>query len=150
MSQRTLHQDWEFRSADEEVWRPATVPGVVHTDLLEAGIINDPFYRSNEDSVQWISTKDWIYRTTFTVSEEEMANHNIQLVFEGLDTHATVKLNNVEVLKANNMFRSWTVDAREHLITGSNTLEIYFLSPETYNKAQAAKLPYVLPEDERV
>jgi beta-mannosidase len=150
VSQRALHQNWEFRSADDDVWRPASVPGVVHTDLIGAGIIEDPFYRSNEDSVQWISTKDWIYKTTFTVSEEEMANKHIQLIFEGLDTHATVKLNHVEVLNANNMFRSWTVDAREHLITGSNTLEIYFLSPETYNKSQAAKLPYSLPEDERV
>ena len=149
-SQRTLHQDWEFRSADEDTWRPATVPGVVHTDLMEAGIVDDPFFRSNEDSVQWISSRDWIYRTSFTVSEEEMSSKHIQLVFEGLDTHATVKLNNVEVLNANNMFRSWKIDARKHLTVGQNTLEIYFLSPEKYNKTQAAKLPYVLPEDERV
>ncbi len=34
---------WEFRQVGHENWRPATVPGCVHLDLMAAGIIPDPF-----------------------------------------------------------------------------------------------------------
>jgi len=36
---------------------PATVPGCVHTDLLSAGLIPDPFHDSNETALQWIGEK---------------------------------------------------------------------------------------------
>ena len=49
----------------EEAWLPATVPGCVHTDLLAAGKIGDPFYRLNEKDQQWIENESWEYRTTF-------------------------------------------------------------------------------------
>jgi beta-mannosidase len=35
-------------------WRPATVPGDVHLDLLANKLIPDPFYRDNEAKLQWI------------------------------------------------------------------------------------------------
>jgi len=48
----------------------ATVPGTVHTDLLVAGKIPDPYFRDNEDRLQWIGEADWIYRRTFEVPED--------------------------------------------------------------------------------
>jgi beta-mannosidase len=149
-SQKALNQNWEFSQAGKEQWYPATVPGCVHTDLMKNDIIEDPFYRSNEDSVQWISKKDWIYRTTFDVSKKEIEHDAIELVFEGLDTHATVKLNGEVVLKAHNMFRTFNIPVKDKLKPGKNQLEIYFRSPEAYNKEQAARVSYTLPEDERV
>lgn len=150
IQKRELHQNWEFRQSDKQEWMPAHVPGCVHTDLMAAGIIEDPFYRSNEDSVQWISKKDWVYRTTFTLSAEELRIPGIDLVFEGLDTHASVTINGIEILKASNMFRTWEVPVKNILKAGQNTIEIYFRSPEDYNLEKAAELSYVLPEDERV
>jgi beta-mannosidase len=37
----------------------ATVPGVVHTDLLRAESISDPLRDSVENEVQWIGRSDW-------------------------------------------------------------------------------------------
>jgi len=34
------------------------VPGCIHTDLLAAGKIADPFYRDNEKDVQWVGETD--------------------------------------------------------------------------------------------
>lgn len=150
VSLRSLDTGWTFTQAGKDHWLPATVPGCVHTDLLNAERIDDPFFRSNEDSLQWISKEDWIYRTTFSVTEQELSNQQVELVFEGLDTHASVKLNDSEILSADNMFRTWVVDVKDLLRAGENTLEIYFRSAEKFNLEQAAKLSYVLPEDERV
>lgn len=58
-----LHEGWSFRQARLTNWYPATVPGVVHTDLMANGIIEDPYFRLNERGLQWIDKEDWIYRT---------------------------------------------------------------------------------------
>ena len=38
---------WKFREAGGKEWLPATVPGCVHTDLLQNRKIEYPFYRTN-------------------------------------------------------------------------------------------------------
>ena len=53
-----LHHNWHFRKAGDSVWYEATVPGVVQMDLLRQGVIPDPFYGTNEDSIQWIERED--------------------------------------------------------------------------------------------
>ena len=42
-----INSDWEFCQERIGIWYPATVPGVVHTDLIDNGIIEDPFFRLN-------------------------------------------------------------------------------------------------------
>ncbi len=147
---KELNQNWEFRQNECDVWNRATVPGCVHTDLISAGIINDPFFRLNEDSVQWVGKKDWVYRTTFNIDEPDLCNQAINLVFEGLDTHASVTLNGEEILNADNMFLKWEVPVKKYLKTGTNKIEIYFKSAEGYNTEKASEIQYKLPEDERV
>ena len=85
------------------------MPGCVHTDLLNNKLIEDPFYRDNEQKQQWIGKTDWEYQTTFNVTPEILARDNIELVFEGLDTYANVFLNDESLLNADNMFRTWRV-----------------------------------------
>ena len=40
-----LNKNWFFKSLEDTSWIPANVPGNIHTDLLESGIIEDPYYR---------------------------------------------------------------------------------------------------------
>jgi beta-mannosidase len=91
--QRETSSGWQLRQARLTNWYPATVPGVVHTDLLANKFIDDPFFRLNERSLQWIDKEDWIYQTTFSVSREELEKTNIRLHFYGLDNYADVYLN---------------------------------------------------------
>ena len=44
----SLNGAWQMRPADEAEWLPATVPGSVYADLLDAGRMEDPFWRANE------------------------------------------------------------------------------------------------------
>ena len=81
-----LEDNWTFKQAGEGDWLPATVPGCVHTDLLDNGMIEDPFYRLNEHDLQWIDKVDWEYQTTFDAGSDITTKENIELHFFGLDT----------------------------------------------------------------
>lgn len=140
-----IETGWRFRQADKDAWYPATVPGCVHTDLMRNKLIDDPFYRDNEPKLQWIGKTDWEYQTSFNVTPEILNHKNLELVFEGLDTYADVYLNDTLVLKADNMFRTWRVDAKPALKIGGNTLRIRFRSPINEILPVMAKMSYQLP-----
>ena len=88
-----LNSNWYFRQADQEKVYAAEIPGTIHTDLLRQKLIPDPFFGENEQKVQWVEQKSWIYETLFDVHASELAKSSMELVFEGLDTYAQVYLN---------------------------------------------------------
>lgn len=97
------HMDWQFKEqGGPDNWLPAAVPGTVHTDLFNAGKIPDLYYRNNEKELQWIGEKDWEYRTHFTVSKEVLEKDIVEMVFNGLDTYATIFINDYQVLSTEN------------------------------------------------
>ncbi|MCZ9345806.1 hypothetical protein NGM37_49550, partial [Streptomyces sp. TRM76130] len=57
-----LTEGWTLRHPDGAL--PATVPGCVHTDLLAAGLIPDPFLGRNEAEVAWVGRREWTYQRT--------------------------------------------------------------------------------------
>ncbi|HEX4262891.1 MAG TPA: glycoside hydrolase family 2 protein [Verrucomicrobiae bacterium] len=128
----TLNGNWQVAQAGENDWIAATVPGCVHTDLLAAGKIPDPFYRDNEKSVQWVGKSNWLYKRAFEVPEEVIQSDRVLLRCEGLDTLACVKINGREIGKTDNMFRTWEFDVKPALNAGQNTIEILFTSPYGY------------------
>src|SRR5258705_12639038 len=97
-----LHTGWKFRQVGKTDWYPADVPGCVHTDLLKNKLIDDPFFRDNEQKLQWIGKTDWEYQTSFTIKPELLSSEHLELVFEGLDTYANVFLNDQHLLDADN------------------------------------------------
>lgn len=105
MIQQPLTGAWRFRQAGSDAWLPATVPGGVHTDLLALGLIPDPFVADNEWRVTWVAESDWEYRHVFTPDPALLAEPNILLVCDGLDTLAGVYLNGRFPGHADNMFR---------------------------------------------
>jgi len=123
---------WRFRDCSGSTWIPATVPGCVHTDLLRAGLIPDPFWGTNEAALQWIGERDWEYATEFTAGPALLSERVVELVADGLDTVATVHLNGTEVARTENMFRGGRWDVTRLLRPGPNVLGIRFGSAITY------------------
>ncbi len=140
-----LNEGWQFREVNKMKWYDASVPGVVHTDLLENKLIEDPFFRDNEKNLQWIGKTDWEYQMTFQISAEILKRENLEILFEGLDTYASVYLNEKEILNADNMFRRWRVDIKDTAKLGENILRIKFRSPINEILPIMAKLDYQLP-----
>ena len=146
----TLSSNWTFRQVRTNIWHKATVPGVVHTDLIDNNIIEDPFFRLNERGVQWVDKEDWEYKTTFDLSSEMFARQNIELTFYGLDTYADVYLNDSLILKADNMFRTWTVNVKGVAKAKGNELRVYLHSPIKVDipKFDALDFRYVSDNDQ--
>lgn len=140
--QRELNSGWKFKQARLNNWYPATVPGVVHTDLMDNEIIEDPFFRLNERGVQWVDKEDWIYETTFDMEPGMVNKNNIRLYFKGLDTYADVYLNETLILSANNMFREWKVDIKPLVKEKGNLLKVYFHSPIKVDMPKWEALPF--------
>jgi beta-mannosidase len=144
-----LSKNWSFEHENQRYL--ATVPGCIHTDLMNAGIIPDPFFRSNEDSVQWVSDSIWVYRTTFD-GKEVNKYKNVEIQFFGLDTYAEIYLNGEPLLHTegshfcDNMFRSWRFPLPKTLKKRNNELVIKFLPSEKIDEEKAKQLPYVLPD----
>ena len=149
--ERSLNAEyWKFKQENLNKWLPAQVPGTVHTDLYLNHVIPDPFFGTNEKDVQWIENENWVYKTSFLVSKSEINYKHIDLKFDGLDTYATVFVNGIEILVANNMFRIWKTAVKNHLVEGVNTIEIKFKSAVIEGKNKAKKLFYTLPADEKI
>jgi beta-mannosidase len=144
-----IDSNWQFKRVTDSIWRSATIPGNVHSDLLDHKLIEDPFIGSNEEKVQWVSETDWEYKMTFSLDEETLQKKNTELNFEGLDTYASVYLNDSLILKSNNAFRKWQVDVKSMLKT-KNELRFVFEHTSKYEDTEKEKLPYELPEGERI
>ena len=123
-----ISNGWNFCQARLNLWHPAVVPGVVHLDLMRNKIIDDPYLGLNERGVQWVDKEDWIYETSFDLSDSILHKENIYMVFEGLDTYADIYLNDSKILVADNMFREWNIDVKT-ILKQHNRLKVYFHSP---------------------
>ena len=124
-----INKGWQFTENGKEDWLPAQVPGCVHTDLLANNKIEDPFFRLNELSLQWIDKLDWAYKTSIKV-EKSLLNHDrVALDFKGLDTYADLFVNGEKVTATDNMFREYLVDVKPFLKEGENELKIVLRSP---------------------
>ena len=148
-----LDSGWEFRQMDtpDAIWRPATVPGDVHMDLIANKLIGDPFYRDNEAKLQWISQAAWEYRTMVDGTPAILRRKHIDLVFDGLDTYAQVYLNGQLLLTADNMFRQWQVNVKPYLKAGSNELRVVFPPPDkvAHERASLDKWSKVIQAPEK-
>lgn len=110
-------------------WLQAEVPGVVHLDLMSNGVIPDPFYGVNEASVKWVEDVEWWYRKEFEAPKEILAKEVVELVFEGLDTFATIWVNGVKLGETCNMFTPWIFDVKKVLKQGVNVVAVRFKPP---------------------
>ncbi len=144
----SLNEGWEFYYAPEDKWYPAEIPGNIHTDLFSAGLIKDPFYGNNADSLKWISNTTWRYRKEFEIAKL-FYNRNLELVFDGLDTHCDIILNEDTIGKTYNMYRQWVFPINDSIKQEKNNLEIIFYPADSINLLNKSKLEYAIP-DKRV
>ncbi len=140
-----LKEGWQFSEAGKNEWLKAKVPGTVHSDLQANKKIEWPYYRDNEKEQFWIEKKDWEYKTTFEVSAAQLEQEQLDLVFEGLDTYATIYLNDSLIKTTNNMFVGWEIPCKKFLKKGSNTLRIVFTSATNITLAQLKANKYLIP-----
>ncbi|MGV9910217.1 glycoside hydrolase family 2 protein [Streptomyces tendae] len=139
-----LAEGWSLRHSENLL--PARVPGCVHTDLLAAGLIPDPFIGANEPDVAWVGRRAWTYVRDLAATDTAVKSHErTDLVFDGLDTAATITLDGRELGRTRNMHTRHRFD-----VTGLHgLLAVDFAS--AYDEAAAVReltgeRPNVYPE----
>jgi beta-mannosidase len=125
----------------------ATVPGFIHTDLIDAGFIDDISINGKEQDQFWIWKTDSVYSTT--ISQDTSGGHK-DLIFKGLDTVATISINGQVRMTTKNMHRSYRLDVSNDIAQGDIQLEMAFKAPLTDAEEHVAKLglfprPYDMP-----
>ena len=131
---------WRMRRVGDAEWLPATVPGSVYADLMDAGKMGDPYWRDNELASLALMDHDYEYRATFTLGAGALGNDQLLLCFDGLDTLCDVSLNGERVAHCDNMHRQWKLDVKGAAREGENALGLVFRSPTRYIKEESAKL----------
>ena len=119
----------------------AWIPGSVLSTLLNAGAIEDPYYRQNEYTARDLFWQDYIFERSFEVTQELLNQDVIQLVCYGIDTLADLYINDMHVIYMDNMHRTWRIPIKEYLHEGSNSIRFYFKSTLRYIEEREASAP---------
>jgi len=138
-----LTQDWRVARADGAHDVDMNVPGDVHSSLLRAGVITDPYWRDTEVSLDWVHEAEWIATTTFIFSGDPENAHT--LTFDSVDCHADVMLNGVNIGTCDNQFIRWDFATGDALKTGENTLSVHFKSNSAIATQKAEASSIVVP-----
>ncbi|GAA4199655.1 glycoside hydrolase family 2 protein [Microbispora amethystogenes] len=146
MIREMLHDRWRLRVvggpvpeavADCDI--PARVPGSSHLDLMAAGLVPDPYLDRNEAELVWTHRADWRYTTTFQTSAAR-PGERVDLVFDGVDTVATVHLNGRLLGHTANMHRGYRFDVGAILQDGANELVVTIRSALNHAEEVEEKL----------
>jgi beta-mannosidase len=108
---------------------PAVVPGCVHTDLMAAGLLADPFLDREETGAAWVGRADWTYETV--LPPRTTGHERTDLVFDGLDTVAEIRLGGALVGATRNMHRGYRFDVTDGYPGRGTPLTVAFTSAYT-------------------
>ena len=131
--------DWMIRDIEGNYSINGTVPGTIHTNLLQAKKIPEPYLGYNDIDLRHLVITNWIFRKVFNISSEITATDRITIHFDQIDTVANVSLNGVEIGQTNSMFMAYTFAINKtDLKPMNNELEITFESPVIYAANQSS------------
>ena len=128
----SLNGKWQFRECNTDKYYPATVPGCNFLDLIDNKIIEDPFIGLNEKDADFVGKKDWEYKRTFTLDEEQLGSDDIILSCKMLDTICDIFINGEKIGSADNCFIKHEFPVKDSLKRGENEIKIVFYSPVNY------------------
>ncbi len=148
MEKMTLNGDrWQMRIVgDQDVYGvngqalPAAIPGSVYGNLLQQGLMPDPYDRMNELTALPLMDNDFIFETDFSLREEQLAGDFLLLRFDGIDTLADIYLNDVLLGHADNMHRIWEFSIEDTARVGKNMLRVEIASPTRYIEEENQKV----------
>ncbi|MCV3737361.1 glycoside hydrolase family 2 protein [Rhizobium sp. TRM96647] len=139
-----LSGTWRLSTVAGEHAAAIAVPGDVHSALMAAGIVADPYVGRNELEARWVAEADWAMERTFLV-QPEMLEAGWYLDIGSIDTVASVYMNGVLVQDTDNCFRRYRPDVTEALKAGENHVRVVIHSAVAAAAARQAEQPFFVP-----
>ena len=143
VSDLLLNDGWTIANTTAGMSAALAVPGDVHSALLTAGLIPDPYWRDTETALDWIHEGEWIAETRFRL--DAPLSGTCVLTLESVDTNAIVTLNGIEIGRCESQFLRWDFDATAALRQGENVLQMRFLSNSRLATEAQAAFPFTVP-----
>lgn len=146
MTKTILARNWQMQIVGENVygisndWIDVDIPGSVYGNLLQKGLIPDPYYRMNELEALKLMENDFCFRTSFELTREQLEADCLLLRFDGVDTLSDIYLNDTFIGHTDNMHRIWEYDILEEARIGENCLRVQLYSPTNYIAAENEKV----------
>lgn len=139
-----LRGSFTLSSPTADIRVPITLPGDVHTALLAADRIPDPYFGENEKTVMWVNETAWSVERNFTATRADIDGY-LTLTLAEVDCIATISLNGEVVAKTQNSFIRNDIDVTGKVREGDNTLRIEFDIAPNVAKARADAHPFPIP-----
>ena len=146
----SLNRGWTVKSEDDSISFKTDIPNEIHSALCEKGIIENPFFGDNEQVLQWVAEKNWIYEKSFDLDSEILKRESLEMLFKGIDTYAEVFLNDKKILQTDNQFREWRIDVKSILRQKDNHIKIVVLSPFSIEEQKVSQYGFQPPGDPRI
>jgi beta-mannosidase len=144
MTSTNLHGEWQLARADGAYACSYTVPGDVHSALIKAGHLPDPYVGKNELACRWVADEVWVATKTFVLDDIESGEYYLDIDY--LDTVADISVNGMHVLSAENSFRRYRPDVTKALKVGENRVQVTLHAntkvANTKQDAQPFRIPY--------
>ena len=136
-----LNGNWKLKNVTDNNFEcQAQIPSTNFNDLMKAGLIPDPFYKTNEKDTLWIGDKDWSYSRSFIVEESVLSNERVDLVADCLDAVSEIYINGKLVKKTFNAHVGYRFSVKEFLMVGTNQIEIIFRSPNEFCLSESKRI----------
>ena len=113
------------------------VPGTIHTILLAANQIPEPYWGYNDVDLRGLVYSSWTFRKEFSLSQDFLTFAQFALHFDQIDTVANITLNDCFLGQTNSMFIPYTFDVTPACLKPDNVLQIDFESPILHALHQA-------------
>ena len=138
MEQWSLNGSWNMICGDGHTVT-GQIPGSVYSFLLDAGEIEDPYYRDNELKVLPLMEEDYTFERQFDLPEGFAGCAHQLLRFDGIDTLSDVYLNGVHLGSTDNMHIAWEYPVRILLKEKDNVLTVVTHSPLRFIREEDQK-----------
>ena len=141
---QVLNHGWTLRRAGDDSEIAVSVPFDVHSALLDAGRIGDPYWRDRETDLDWVHQVEWILTREVDLDGESLGG-TWTLTFDSIDCIVTVRVNGTLAGRLASQFLRHDLDVTGMLRPGGNRIEIVFHSNSAAAAEAAAQFPFALP-----
>ena len=147
----SLNRQWNVSNNNGSISIEGLLPGQIHLDLLREKLIPEPYSGFNDQKLAWIALEDkWVYSRNIPIGSILKSFNKILICFEGIDTIASVFLQNVEtkhfLFNATNQHRKYVYDVTQYLALGDNTLSVELYSTAKLSHEYALEYPYFVDQ----
>ena len=128
--------DWSI-SNDQNLQVIGTVPGSIHTVLLSAKMIDEPYWSFGDTRLRYLIYESWTFTKHFFLPTDFFNLTQMTLHFDQIDTVANITQNECFLGNTSSMFFAYTFNISYTCLHKDNILRIKFISPAIYALNQA-------------